>query len=199
MEADWEVEIGGEAPVMEAQWTGFVDLRIAPEQVAELSEVRVLPALGEALVRLNAAGSPVWTSKCDFWPELEPDAVDADELDAPPGSAAHATGCYIDVYSKESRRWMLTEEIVQWCKGLCARLRDVPLRCCRVDFVVRRALVASAEMCLGVTAYLTACGSSVAEAKAALEAALAAFADSIVQCVPRAQDASKLQSEGVGE
>ena len=27
MEADWEVEVGGGAPVIEAFWPGFVDLR----------------------------------------------------------------------------------------------------------------------------------------------------------------------------
>ena len=27
MEADWEFEVGGEAPVIEASWEGFIDLR----------------------------------------------------------------------------------------------------------------------------------------------------------------------------
>ncbi len=32
MEADWEFEVGGDAPVIEAHWPGFVDLRQNPEQ-----------------------------------------------------------------------------------------------------------------------------------------------------------------------
>ena len=34
MEADWELEIGGDAPVIEAHWTGFVDLRADPSEPA---------------------------------------------------------------------------------------------------------------------------------------------------------------------
>ena len=31
MEADWEFEVGGDAPVIEALWAGFVDLRSQPD------------------------------------------------------------------------------------------------------------------------------------------------------------------------
>ena len=40
MEADWEIEIGGDAPVIEAHWFGFVDLRIEPSRANELPETR---------------------------------------------------------------------------------------------------------------------------------------------------------------
>jgi hypothetical protein len=30
MEADWEFEVGGDAPVIDALWPGFVDLRLSP-------------------------------------------------------------------------------------------------------------------------------------------------------------------------
>ena len=39
MEADYEVEAGGEAPVIEALWPGFVDLRLQPERIGEIQEV----------------------------------------------------------------------------------------------------------------------------------------------------------------
>ena len=80
MEADWEFEIGDGAPIIEAAWAGFVDLRRTPERVNELPEVAACPFLAESLVQLNASGSPVWTSKCDFWPEVEQDDFDPDEL-----------------------------------------------------------------------------------------------------------------------
>jgi hypothetical protein len=38
MEADWEFEVGGDAPVIEAPWPGFVDLRLHPERAWQLSE-----------------------------------------------------------------------------------------------------------------------------------------------------------------
>jgi hypothetical protein len=181
MEADWEFEVGGEAPVIEAAWPGFVDLRRNPERAWELPEAAELLALAEALARLNAAASPVWTSKCDLWPVVDVAEFDADELNAPPGCAVHAMGCYIDLLlrgdrSRNDRQWETPEMAAAACREICILLRAVPLRCCRVDLVVRRALLAPDEMGLGITAYLTACGSSPAEAKQALGAALAAFA-----------------------
>jgi len=68
MEADWEVEVGPEAPVIDALWPGFVDLRSAPRQAHTFPEVAQLPPLAAVLARLNAPASPVWTSRCDVWP-----------------------------------------------------------------------------------------------------------------------------------
>ena len=105
MEADWEVEIGGGAPVIDACWNGFVDLRFDPrtrldtllKRAQGLPESKNLPELAEALVRLNGLRSPVWTSKCDVWPVLDANAFDAGELDAPWDEATHAWACYIDL------------------------------------------------------------------------------------------------------
>ena len=36
MEADWEVEIGGGAPVIDACWDGYVDLRFNPRMDSSL-------------------------------------------------------------------------------------------------------------------------------------------------------------------
>ena len=181
MEADWEFEVGGEAPVIEAAWPGFVDLRRNPERAWELPEAAELPVLAEALASLNADDSPVWTSKCDLWPVVDMAEFDADELDAPPGCAAHAMGCYIDLLPRagqprNDRQWETPEMAAAACTEICGLLHAVPLRCCRVDLVLRRALLVHYEMDLGITAYLTACGPSPAEAMQTLEAALAAFA-----------------------
>jgi hypothetical protein len=53
MEADWEFEVGPDAaglaaPVIDALWPGFVDLRRAPELAWHLPEAAQLPALAEA-------------------------------------------------------------------------------------------------------------------------------------------------------
>ena len=181
MEADWEVEVGAGAPAIEAHWPGFVDLRLHPERAWQLPEAAQLPALPEALAKLNAPASPVWTSKCDFWPVVEPNEFDADELDAPPGCAAHALGSYIDLLPRGDRQWEMPAAAAAASKRLCGLLSAVPLRCCRVDLVIRRAFIAPdltgpAPMDLGITAYLTACGPSAAEAAQTLAAALEAFA-----------------------
>jgi hypothetical protein len=180
MEADWEFEVGGDAPVIDAAWPGFVDLRLAPGRAWSLPEVSELQALAAALERLNAASSPGWTAKCDFWPDLEPGAVDADELDAPSRESARAMGCYIDLLPKTDRQWALPPQAAAICKDICVRLHAVSLRSCRVDLVIRQAVLSAEQEDMGITAYITACGASAQDAKLVLEAALAAFADAFL-------------------
>jgi len=179
MEADWEFEVGGDAPVIDARWPGLVDLQHSPERAWDLPEAVQLPALAEALVKLNAALSPVWTSKCDVWEHLELDTCDPGELDVPAGCFAHAMGCYIDLLPRSDQQWSPPPMAAGECRQVCSRLHDIPLRCCRVDLVVRRAFLVPDRMDLGITAYLTSCGASPAQAALTLQAALAALADAL--------------------
>ena len=173
MEADWEFEIGGDAPVIEAYWSGFVDLRSEPERASELSECGELPGLADALIKLNAAGSPVWTSKVDVF---APDCIDPDEMGALPAEAGHAIACYIDLLPRGEEVWRLPAGAERSCKQICARLRAVQLGGCRVDIVVRRAIVGDVDG-LAATAYLTACGAEPDEAKTRLMQCLDTFAE----------------------
>jgi hypothetical protein len=186
LEADWEFEVGGDAPVIDACWPGFVDLRWTPEHAGDLSnrvrglqETTQLPALVATLERLNSQRSPVWTSKCDFWPALEPGEFDSDELDAPSGWCTHAMGCYIDVLPKSDQQWQFPGMVAAACKHVCAVLHAVPLRNCRVDLIIRRAMITPDLIDRGITAYITACGPTASEAKDALEDALHAIAHAI--------------------
>lgn len=179
MEADWEFEIGSDAPVIDACWSGFVDLRRSPSAAWDLPEVSELPALAELLLRLNLPTSPVWTSKCDYWPAITPDEFDSDELDAPPGCADYGVGCYIDLLPKSEQQWHSPAMISAECKRLCDRLRTVALRCCRVDLVIRRAVIGADVEDTGITAYITACGATQANAADALQDALRAFGDAL--------------------
>jgi hypothetical protein len=194
MEADWEIESGGEAPIIDARWAGFVDLRHAPQRSLELPEAAGFPALAEALIRLNAPASTVETSKCDVW---RPDAFDPDELDAPGNSSSHAIACYIDILPAGDSRWHSPDSAISWCRNICNWLRHRPLRCCRADLIVRRAFFAPVrtphQLDFGVTAYLTACGPTAEGAAATLASALAVLADSILTAAPPTTAASKLQ------
>jgi len=191
MEADWELELGGGAPVIDACWAGLVDLRVSPQCVVEIEETRALPGLAEALVRMNAPGSPVWTAKCDVWVVEEP--VDPFELDAAPEDAAHAVACYIDLLPRSPQPWNTPEGAAEACRALAARLRAVALQACRVDLVVRQARIAPEGYGLGISAYGTACGADECAARARLGAAVAAFANTLAPSAPPAASGSPLQ------
>ena len=176
MEADWEMEIGGDAPMIEAYWPGFVNLRDQPSRVREIAETEMLPGLAEALLRLNWMTSPFWTSKSDVF---VPEHVDSDELSATTDEAKFALACYIDILMRSDQVWNFPHRAEKDCRSLCARLREIPLRRCRIDLVVRRALVADVND-LGATAYFAACGESLDAAQERLTDCLSAFAALVV-------------------
>ena len=178
MEADWEFEIGPGASVIDAHWEGFVDLGAHPERASALQETADLPALAEALILLNSAGSPVWTSKCDFWPiDLGENHLDPDELDAPSGTLTSAHACYMDLLCRPAHLWSDPHVPERYCVALYARLRSIPLRSCRADLVIRKAVLIDSAV-FGITAYLTACGPSAQVSISVLAHALHAFSDS---------------------
>jgi len=177
MEADWEFEIGNDAPIIEARWEGFVDLRVQPNRAGDLVETLQLPGLADALARLNAPTSPIWTCKTDVF---VPDQIDPDELDATSDKASHAQACYIDLLPGLDQRWDVPAKAEAACKEMCAQLRHVPMRRCRVDFVIRQAHIEPGLDDLGATAYLMACGPTQWEARSCLSGCLSLFAELIV-------------------
>jgi hypothetical protein len=172
-----EFEIGGDAPVIEARWTGFVDLRSEPERASELTEARQFPALADLLKRLNAKDSPLFTSKTDVF---VPENIDVDELDATSESATHVWACYIDLLMCRDQQWNSMVGAERYCKDMCARMRKVLLKRCRVDLVIRRAHVELGSNDLGITAYFTSCGRTEIDAKSRLAECLFVFAKEIV-------------------
>jgi hypothetical protein len=175
MECDWEFEIAPDAPVIDAAWSGYLNLRAHPERASTLPEAGAVPALAEALSLLNAPDSPVWTAKCDVW---TPESFDPDELDASPEQGTEAIACYIDLLPATGS-WPTMDAIAEWCREICAALRAQPLRQCRSDLVIRRAFLAADQTGLGITAYLTACGATSSHATESLSAALRLFADAV--------------------
>ena len=190
MEADWEVEIGRDAPLIDAAWEGLIDLRRAPELSRQLPESSQLPALASVLVQLNSELSPVWTSKCDVW---RPEVFDANELDARPEEGNCALACYIDLVPRGDRLWPSLDYAIAQCKAICGRLHNIALRCCRADLVIRQAHIAPGRQDLGITAYLTACGPTLDSARATLESTLGALGQSVLSPEHPARAASRLQ------
>lgn len=185
MEADWEVEIGGgangaAAPIIDALWNGFVDLRRYPERIVEIAEAVAFPPLARLLLALNRAESPLWTSKCDLW---EPDELTSRGISAGDSGAASAMACYVDLLPVEGKVFAPWETAEAFCRELVSRLAELEVPECRAEFVVREAIAGNAEG-FGVTAYLSGAGPLRSTAAEALEAALLAFAGSIPSPAP---------------
>lgn len=172
METDWEVEIADDAPIIDAAWSGYLDLRSQPDRVNDIAEVAQLPALGRALLRLNSPDSPVWTAKCDVW---QIDSIDPDEMNTDLSGSGTGIACYLDLLPAEPNMWITVEGITVWCRELCLRLRSAPVQRCRVDLIIRRAFHMPEQPALGITAYIAGCGASETEAAEALSAATEVF------------------------
>lgn len=190
MEADWEIEIGHAAPLIESVWSGFVDLSRAPESAKSLQEVTSLPALAPVLVRLNAPGSGFVTAKCDVWAVAE---IDPFEFDADRESVAKGLACFIDLLPRVPWLGRDLSTPREWCGLLCAALRSSALSNCRADLILRSLSETDDEPRVGVTAYLAACGATEDEATRQLEKALGVFADAVVRLHSDVANGSKLQ------
>jgi len=175
MNADWEVEVGGDAAVLDAGWAGFVDLGREPHRVSELEEVRDFAPLGTALLRLNAAGSPVDTAKCDVWTAEE--WPDADEMDAAGEVLMAGVACYVDLLARTP--WTTVEAAVAVARESAQMLARAPQSGARIDLVVRLAVLADGRTAYGITAYVQAAAAEAADARVRLAAALAQLAETV--------------------
>jgi len=192
MEADWEFEVGGGAPVIEAFWAGFVDLRRHLERMGEIHEAATFPSLAAMLEALNGARSPLWTAKCDLW-EPEPDELASADPVAPQSSPALHTklACYVDLLPIAGDVFA-QRQAEAFCREWVARLAPFPLLECRVDLVIGQAIADDVEG-FGVTAYLSAEGKDRSTAAESLATVLTAFVDTIPNFPAPGVLASKIQ------
>jgi hypothetical protein len=179
MEADWEVEIGGGAPVIEADWPGFVDLQSHPDRIADIPEAVAFPPLARLLLSLNAPESPLWTAKCGLW-EPEPAAL----------------AVYVDVLPREGAVFGEWKHAEAFCREFVGRLGAIVLpKCgpeCGIDLVIRQAIAGGVDG-FGITAYLSAKGAVQEDAETALAAMMAGFPDALPGHKPPTTAGEKLQ------
>jgi hypothetical protein len=189
MDADWEVEIGGGAPVIEADWPGFINLRGHSERgsliVKQVAEAAAFPPLATLLLALNADRSPLWTSKCDLW-EPEPEVL----------------AIYVDMLPLEGNVFVRWQQADSFCREYVARLSPMELPeigfgsgaasgpDCAIVLVIRQAVAGHADG-FGITAYLSAKGTNRANSALAMAATMAAFADALPPVLPPATAVSK--------
>jgi hypothetical protein len=174
MEADWTAEVGSDLPLIEVDWTGFVDLRHEPNSIGRIAEARSLPRLHDALVLLNGPDSPVFTSKCDVWP-LACEDLDPMEFETSPSEALIGCAAYIDVIARDPELFGSFAGHERWVRSATTRLRAIRLSYGRVDLVIRAAQ-ASGRAGFGITLYAAGCGVDTASAQVAWEAILTAAA-----------------------
>lgn len=170
MEADWSVEIGSGLPCIDASWEGFVDLRTAPRTI-HIAEEAQHPALHEVLLTLNAKNSAVFTSKCDVW-ALVAKEIDPDEFGASRENANVGFASYIDILARDPAYFASFSFHEDRCRELVSHFRLLALPQCRVDLVLRAAVM-NEQSGYGLTLYAAGCGVDEAGAYAAWQAVLA--------------------------
>ena len=183
MEADWEVDLGPECPVIDVAWTGFVDLQQNPDGICEISEATRFPNLAAALLRLNAravfSDDPevvlLQTVKCDLWPT---GPCDPYEMEATPETSLCGTACYIDLVPRRDAVFHSLQAAEFWARNTTEGLRSQSSSACRVDLVIRKAVTA-ADSGFGMTAYIAACGASPEASEERLGRALEVFAETV--------------------
>jgi hypothetical protein len=170
MEADWSVALTADDPTIVVPWAAsegdprkcrFLDLRLHPELIDEVEEARSEP-LRAALLRLNEHTSHLWTAKCGAWTSSE-NAFDPYEMDAEPGETLFGAGCYIDLLPHDAVVCSSFPHQERWLRRVTDRLRAIPGRAARAEFVLRAAEVLGAPG-FGITCFVEGCGESTQRA-----------------------------------
>lgn len=134
MQADFSVELGRDAPVLEIPWHGpnvrYSDLKHHPELVLQIPEAQAYPELGSFLSRINAAGFPLATAKCDVWSSSE--VAPEEEIF---GDRKFAS--YIDLVFVEWADQCSFEKHEAFAKELCRLLGHAPEIAATVELVIR--------------------------------------------------------------
>lgn len=169
MEADWSAELGGDAPVIDQGWPGWIDIRQDPSQIARLNEVRLFPPIEKALRCVLESNCGLVPTKCDFWTDEE--TVDACEYDAEPGANSTTANCYVDLMPQAATHWINLAWAERWAEATIRKLQAIPCRNTRVEVVLRQAFIHDLAF-LGVSVYISACGISTEQARSTLASAL---------------------------
>ncbi|MGI4829326.1 MAG: hypothetical protein ACRYFU_14205 [Janthinobacterium lividum] len=187
MLAEWTAECGTDDPVIVVPWSDpdsgahFVNLRIEPFDLAEISEAENYPALRRALRALNGARSAFLTSKCDAWvlyPELGGEKLEAlrMELDLTDDEVAFGFASYIDVLWRERSVFASPHIATERLDRLIRRSAKLPHGEVSFEAVLRPAIIElnGTSEGFGATLYVTAVAADPETAMRRWEAALEA-------------------------
>jgi hypothetical protein len=136
MQADFSVELGGGAPALEIPWRAndpgvrYYDLKIHPELVLQIPEARAYPELASFLSRINAAGSPLATAKCDVWSSSKVDPEE--EIFGDRKFVSYIDLIFVDLSDRYS-----FEKHESFVKELCGLLGHTPEIAATIELVIR--------------------------------------------------------------
>jgi len=189
MQADSSVELGREDPALEIPWKSddgshrYYDLKHNPELVLQIPEATNNAELSAFLSRMNAAGFPMQSAKCDAWFTDEISAEE--EIFGEPGKFVS----YVDLVFADDQRRLLLEDHEELARGLCALLQRAPEMAASVELVIRRCYFhpegkpddSIDGFC--ITAYVSGFGEDEGEARKRWAIALALLQNALVQKV----------------
>src|SRR5215831_15220655 len=170
MQADYVLELGREDPALELPWgmpsllpssspsrtpspceaggSRYYDLKRNPDLVLQIPEALRSPELSAFLTRINAAGFPLQTAKCDLWYSQEL------SLEEEIFGAAGKFVSYVDLVFTEDQaapsepdgvtsatstaKRLALEQHEALAKSLCALLKRAPEMKAAIELVIRR-------------------------------------------------------------
>jgi hypothetical protein len=138
MQADFSVELGGDADCLELPWASadgslrYFDLKRRPELLLEIVETHDNRELAEFLSALNSPSSIFETAKCDTW--ASDDIAEEEQI----FGASWKFGSYVDIiFADESDQLSLVRH-EEFAKSICDLLSKAPDFASAVEFVIRR-------------------------------------------------------------
>lgn len=137
MQADYSVELGAEDPALELPWRSddgslrYLNLKLHPDLLLSIPEAREHSELSAFLGRINAAGFPLETAKCDAWFSRELSAEE--EI----FGASCKFASYIDLLFSDGDKRFSLEPHKELAEDLATLLKRAPEMAAAVEFVVR--------------------------------------------------------------
>lgn len=187
MQADYVLELGREDPALELPWQSedraarYYDLKAHPELIKQVPEAAGSPELAAFLTRVNAAGFPLQTAKCDAWYTRELSIED--EI----FGATSKFVSYVDLVFAENEPRLSLERHEMLAKTLCELLQRAPQIAAAVELVIRRCyfhLDSNTDESAGgfaITAYVSGFGDDESEARKRWSIALTLLQHALVQ------------------
>lgn len=136
MQADFSVELGGDAPALEIPWrsadpqVSYYDLKNHPHLIQQIPEAVAYPELAAFLLRMNAAEFPMATAKCDVW--LSNEVTPEEEIFGDRKFVSYVDLVFVDEADRCS-----FQKHEEFSKELCRLLSHAPEIAAKVELVIR--------------------------------------------------------------